>query len=91
MNCFNLIESVAFAFVYNVGNLCFCIYKGPTSIDDVDPKYLIPLFDRIFCCLPGSCRKVLRCNLEFQNPGVGTVRSSISKHILVHVISALLV
>ncbi|KAL3885461.1 hypothetical protein ACJMK2_025517 [Sinanodonta woodiana] len=41
---------------------------GPMSIDDVDPKYLIPLFDRIFCCLPGRFRRTLRCNLEFENP-----------------------
>ncbi|KAK3580515.1 hypothetical protein CHS0354_009467 [Potamilus streckersoni] len=41
---------------------------GPMSIDDVDPKYLIPLFDRIFCCLPARFRRTLRCNLEFENP-----------------------
>ena len=39
-------------------------------MDEVDPKYLIPLFDRIFCCLPESLRRKLRCNLHFQDPRV---------------------
>ncbi|XP_064614602.1 LOW QUALITY PROTEIN: sodium-coupled monocarboxylate transporter 1-like [Liolophura sinensis] len=33
---------------------------GPTKPDQVDRKYLIPIFDRLFCCLPervlGKCR-----------------------------------
>ncbi|XP_053387469.1 sodium-coupled monocarboxylate transporter 1-like [Mercenaria mercenaria] len=28
---------------------------------DVDPKYLIPLFDRLFCCFPESWRRLCRC------------------------------
>ena len=39
--------------------------SGPMSMEEVDPKYLIPLFDRLFCCLPASWRRVLRCNREF--------------------------
>ena len=39
-------------------------------MDEVDPKYLMPLFDRLFCCLPERLRKKLRCNLEFKDPEV---------------------
>ena len=44
--------------------------SGPMSMEEVDPKYLIPLFDRLFCCLPASWRRVLRCNREFPKPEV---------------------
>lgn len=30
----------------------------------MDPRYLIPLFDRLCCCLPATWRKVLRCNRD---------------------------
>ena len=40
------------------------------SMTNVDPKYLIPLFDRLFCCLPERWRHTLRCNMEFQDPSV---------------------
>ena len=46
------------------------IVLGPMSMDEVDPKYLMPLFDRLFCCLPERLRKKLRCNLEFKDPEV---------------------
>ncbi|KAK3094561.1 hypothetical protein FSP39_003422 [Pinctada imbricata] len=59
--------SIGTATVVVVG-LIVSFMTGPTSMDDVDPKYLIPLFDRIFCCLPASWRKKLRCNMEFQDP-----------------------
>ncbi|KAJ8311684.1 hypothetical protein KUTeg_011039 [Tegillarca granosa] len=34
---------------------------SPTNPEDVEPKYLIPIFDRLCCCLPESVRRYLRC------------------------------
>ncbi|XP_060601571.1 sodium-dependent multivitamin transporter-like [Ruditapes philippinarum] len=36
--------------------------------EEVDPKYLIPFFDRLFCCLPESWRQPCRCGYKFQRP-----------------------
>ncbi|XP_021356513.1 sodium-dependent multivitamin transporter-like isoform X3 [Mizuhopecten yessoensis] len=44
----------------------FC--TGANGTHDIDPKYLIPFFDRIFCCLPNSLLRKLRCNMEFPDP-----------------------
>ncbi|XP_060082920.1 sodium-coupled monocarboxylate transporter 1-like [Ylistrum balloti] len=44
----------------------FC--TGANGTHDVDPKYLIPFFDRIFCCLPNALLQKLRCNMEFPEP-----------------------
>ena len=46
------------------------VLTGPMSLEEVDPKYLMPLFDRLFCCLPESLRQKLRCNLPFRDPEV---------------------
>ncbi|KAK7096189.1 hypothetical protein V1264_005513 [Littorina saxatilis] len=62
-------SSIGAATVVVVGLIVsFC--TGPMSIDEVDPKYLIPLFDRLFCCLPASLRRTLRCKKEFPRPEV---------------------
>ena len=39
-------------------------------MDDVDPKYLMPFFDRLLCCLPEHILQKLRCNLPFRDPEV---------------------
>ncbi|XP_069102394.1 sodium-coupled monocarboxylate transporter 1-like isoform X2 [Argopecten irradians] len=44
----------------------FC--TGANGTHDIDPKYLIPFFDRIFCCLPNSLLRKLRCNMDFPDP-----------------------
>ncbi|KAL8584030.1 hypothetical protein ACOMHN_022370 [Nucella lapillus] len=59
--------SIGVAIVIIVGLLVSFI-TGPMSIDEVDPKYLIPLFDRLFCCLPPSWRRTLRCHRNFPRP-----------------------
>ncbi|PVD36488.1 hypothetical protein C0Q70_03472 [Pomacea canaliculata] len=59
--------SIGTATVVVVG-LIVSFITGPMSIDEVDSKYLIPLFDRLFCCLPASWRSTLRCHKEFQDP-----------------------
>ncbi|KAK7467995.1 hypothetical protein BaRGS_00036773, partial [Batillaria attramentaria] len=56
------------AVVGGVLGLIFPLWIRPMDIDDIDPKYLIPIFDRLFCCLPASWRKTLRCHKEFPNP-----------------------
>ncbi|XP_071098413.1 sodium-coupled monocarboxylate transporter 1-like isoform X1 [Haliotis cracherodii] len=41
---------------------------GMNRLGDVDIKYLVPFFDRLFCCLPGPISRCLRCNQEFRDP-----------------------
>lgn len=48
--------------------LIVSVFTGLTPKEEVDSRYLIPLFDRIFCCLPGSCRRCLRCHIEYEDP-----------------------
>ena len=57
-------------------------------MDEVDPKYLIPLFDRIFCCLPASWRRTLRCNRNFPKPEVLILVLPVMTTICVSLISA---
>ncbi|XP_056002759.1 sodium-coupled monocarboxylate transporter 1-like [Ostrea edulis] len=59
--------SIGMATVVVVG-LLVSLVTGLTPKDEVDSKYLIPLFDRIFCCLPGQFRRCLRCYIEFEDP-----------------------
>ncbi|XP_076087503.1 sodium-coupled monocarboxylate transporter 1-like [Mytilus galloprovincialis] len=59
--------SIGAATVVVVGMIVSAI-TGFTRKSDVDPKYLIPLFDRIFCCLPSSFRRWLRCYIDFEDP-----------------------
>ncbi|KAL3847665.1 hypothetical protein ACJMK2_018565 [Sinanodonta woodiana] len=39
---------------------------GPVKPADSDPRYLISFYDEMFCCLPISIRKVLRCGYNFK-------------------------
>ncbi|XP_012943004.1 sodium-coupled monocarboxylate transporter 1 [Aplysia californica] len=41
---------------------------GANSMHDVPTKYQIPLFSRLFCCLPDSWLNFLNCKREFQKP-----------------------
>nr|XP_011419880.2 sodium-coupled monocarboxylate transporter 1 [Crassostrea gigas]XP_011419881.2 sodium-coupled monocarboxylate transporter 1 [Crassostrea gigas] len=59
--------SIGAATVVIVG-LIVSVFTGLTPKEEVDSRYLIPLFDRIFCCLPGSCRRRLRCHIEYEDP-----------------------
>ncbi|KAH3802762.1 hypothetical protein DPMN_156444 [Dreissena polymorpha] len=38
--------------------------------EEVDPKYLIPFFDRLVCCLPEKWRALCRCGYQFKDPEV---------------------
>lgn len=38
---------------------------GPDSITDTDPRLVIPLADRLLCCLPASWRRALSCGITF--------------------------
>ncbi|KAK3589683.1 hypothetical protein CHS0354_015189 [Potamilus streckersoni] len=44
----------------------FFLYTGPMQPEDSDPRYLISFYDEVFCCLPQSIRKVLRCGYNFK-------------------------
>ncbi|CAC5405082.1 VPS13A_C [Mytilus coruscus] len=59
--------SIGAATVVVVGMIVSAV-TGFTRKSDVDPKYLIPLFDRIFWCLPSSFHRCLRCYTDFQDP-----------------------
>lgn len=37
---------------------------GPSKPKDVSPEYLIPLLDRLCCCIPISIRRKLQCNFK---------------------------
>lgn len=52
-------------------NFELCDFAGPMSVDEVDPKYLIPIVDRLFCCLPKSWLAFLRFNKKYQDSKVG--------------------
>ncbi|XP_035826896.1 sodium-dependent multivitamin transporter, partial [Aplysia californica] len=41
---------------------------GANSTHDIPAKYQIPVFSRIFCCLPNSWLRGLACNRDFPNP-----------------------
>lgn len=47
--------------VGSVVSLC----TGPIKFEDRDPRYLVPIFDELFCCLPVSWRKHLRCGVDY--------------------------
>ncbi|VDI64208.1 Hypothetical predicted protein [Mytilus galloprovincialis] len=39
---------------------------GPTKPEDIDPKYMIPIFDRLFwCCLPNKILEFLHCGVDY--------------------------
>lgn len=59
--------SIGTATVIVVG-LIVSFITGPMKMDEIDARYLIPIFDRLFCCLPARWRKTLRCHKEFPNP-----------------------
>ncbi|KAL3847684.1 hypothetical protein ACJMK2_018581 [Sinanodonta woodiana] len=42
------------------------LITGPVKPADSDPRYLISFYDEMFCCLPISIRKVLRCGYNFK-------------------------
>ncbi|XP_050398733.1 sodium-coupled monocarboxylate transporter 1 isoform X1 [Patella vulgata] len=60
--------AIGAATVVVVGLILSLITAPYIEKQEVDPKYLIPLFDRLFCCLPESMRKPLRCGIEYRDP-----------------------
>ena len=36
---------------------------GSTNPSTVNPYYIVPFFDRLFCCFPKSCRRKLWCSV----------------------------
>lgn len=49
---------IYFSFIY-------LFFSGPIKVEDRDPRYLIPIFDELLCCLPESWRKALRCGVDY--------------------------
>ncbi|XP_078659376.1 sodium-coupled monocarboxylate transporter 2-like [Branchiostoma floridae x Branchiostoma belcheri] len=46
-----------------IGLLVSCI-TGPQKPEELDPKLTIPVCDSLFCCLPNSWLKCLRCGVK---------------------------
>ncbi|KAL5020353.1 hypothetical protein ScPMuIL_003245 [Solemya velum] len=51
-----------------IAGLLVSFMTGHTRLVDVDPKYLIPIFDRLIPCLPEKISKMLRCGIDFERP-----------------------
>ncbi|WAR30615.1 SC5AC-like protein, partial [Mya arenaria] len=47
--------------------------------EEVDPKYLIPFFDRLACCVPESWRRPCRCGYQYKDPEKSTTPTSFSQ------------
>lgn len=43
-----------------------CFYVGPMKAEEVDPRLLIPVCDRLCCYLPWSVRRHFYCGAEYQ-------------------------
>lgn len=43
-----------------------CFYVGPMKAEEVDPRFLIPVCDRLCCYLPRSVRRHFYCGAEYQ-------------------------
>ena len=46
----------------------FCAHIGCYDPQDVDPKTIMPIFDRLFCCLPEKTLGILRCKIKLRSP-----------------------
>ncbi|KAL3847667.1 hypothetical protein ACJMK2_018567 [Sinanodonta woodiana] len=53
-----------------VVGLIVSFLTGPMKPEESDPRYLISFYDEIFCCLPLTIRKVLRCGYNFKREKV---------------------
>ncbi|KAK7467994.1 hypothetical protein BaRGS_00036772, partial [Batillaria attramentaria] len=67
-----------------VVGLIVSVITGPMKMDDIDPVYLIPIFDRLFCCLPASWRKTLRCHKDFPRPEDIKEADALSMELVIH-------
>lgn len=43
-----------------------CFYVGPMKAEEVDPRFLIPVCDRLCCYFPWSVRRHFYCGAEYQ-------------------------
>lgn len=51
-----------------VVGLLVSFITGPTKPEDVDPKYMIPIFDRLFwCCLPKKILRLFYCGVAYDS------------------------
>ncbi|KAH3802713.1 sodium-coupled monocarboxylate transporter 2-like [Dreissena polymorpha] len=73
-------SSIGMATVIVVG--LFVSFVTGWQKEKVDPKYLIPLFDRLLCCLPEKWRNPCRCSYQFKDPEV-LVQERHSKEIMI--------
>ncbi|KAL5005290.1 hypothetical protein ScPMuIL_018746 [Solemya velum] len=54
------------------------LITGGNNDDEVDTRLMIPVFDKLFCCLPSSCRKLLRCGINYDDTSDKTKNAEIS-------------
>ncbi|XP_064614238.1 sodium-coupled monocarboxylate transporter 2-like [Liolophura sinensis] len=54
--------------------------SGPMKPNELDKKYLIPIFDRIFCCLPDKILSKCRCGRTFEEEDEGDELDNVADH-----------
>lgn len=50
-----------------VVGLLVSLLTGCSDPGEMEPKYQIPFFDRLFCCLPNESLHIMRCKIEKNN------------------------
>ncbi|KAL5004138.1 hypothetical protein ScPMuIL_017594 [Solemya velum] len=58
-----------------LGSLFSLVTGGPT--EDPDPRYVLPFFDQLCCCLPKSWRSVSRCGFDYTKKPVDDEKEEI--------------
>ncbi len=56
-----------------------CLLTGPTNPKDVDPRYMVPIIDHLFCYLPKSFRKIFWCGVDRDGIAEDKERSDVTK------------
>jgi len=51
-----------------LGLLVSCVTGFMDPNEEVEPKYMLPFFDRLFCCLPNKSLHILRCKVDIPSP-----------------------
>jgi len=51
-----------------IGLLVSCLTGFMDPTEEVEPKYMLPFFDRLFCCLPKKSLHILRCKVDIPSP-----------------------
>lgn len=42
------------------------MFPGAEKASEQNPALIVPVFDRLFCCLPESWRRALQCHMDYK-------------------------